>query len=159
MQTKAITYEWSANLIQRCARYTRNRKSFFCCRNIWFYFLCFHLNLQLNSVIGIQNRQSQKLRNCSIQINELNAQVIDLRRRLEETTSSKKSLEQIASVVNDPTASSSRNIKPRTAKIILKRVAESSIESLLAKKSKYWSQHIFFLIYIFCNGVEHKMWI
>lgn len=95
------------------------------------------LSLQLNNVIGIQNRQSQKLRNCYIQINELNAQVVDLRRRLEETTNSKTSLEQMASVVNDQSALPNRNIKPRTAKIILKRVAEASIESLLAKKSKY----------------------
>lgn len=87
-------------------------------------------------MIAIQNRQSQKLRNCYIQINELNAQVVDLRRRIEETTSSKKTLEQMASVVSDPNVLPSGNIKPRTAKIILKRVAEASIESLLAKKPK-----------------------
>lgn len=94
---------------------------------------------QLNTVIGIQNRQAQKLRSCSMQINELNAQVIDLRRRLEESNNSKKSLEQIATVVNERTTRSSaqRNIKPRTATIILKRIAEGQVEShSTAKKSK-----------------------
>lgn len=95
---------------------------------------------QLNSVIGIQNRQAQKLRSCSMQINELNAQVIDLRRRLEESNNSKNSLEQIANVVSGRTTRSSvqRNIKPRTATIILKRIAETQSEaSIAAKKVKH----------------------
>lgn len=85
----------------------------------------------MNSVIGIQNRQAQKLRSCSMQINELNAQVIDLRRRLEESNNSKNSLEQIATVVSGRTTRSStqRNIKPRTATIILKRIAETPSDS------------------------------
>lgn len=58
-----------------------------------------------------------------MQINELNAQVIDLRRRLEETNNAKKSLEQI---VNESNSANRRNIKPRAATIILKRVAEST---------------------------------
>lgn len=103
--------------------------------------------IQLNSVIGIQNRQAQKLRNCSMQINELNAQVIDLRRRLEESNNSKKSLEQIASVVgtsadtddnqSSTSPSNSRNIKPRTATIILKRIAESQTRAVSSKKAKF----------------------
>lgn len=82
-------------------------------------------------MIGIQNRQAQKLRSCSMQINELNAQVIDLRRRLEESNNSKNSLEQIATVVSGRTTRSStqRNIKPRTATIILKRIAETPSDS------------------------------
>lgn len=91
---------------------------------------------KLNSVIGIQNRQAQKLRNCSMQINELNAQVVDLRRRLEESNNSKNPLEQIANAVSGRTtrssaaaavsASNQRIIKPRTATFILKRIADQS---------------------------------
>lgn len=92
-------------------------------------------------MIGIQNRQAQKLRSCSIQINELNAQVIDLRRRLEVSNDSNNSLEQIANAVvtGRPSRSSTqRNIKPRTATIILKRIAEASIESpASSKKAKH----------------------
>lgn len=91
-------------------------------------------------MIGIQNRQAQKLRNCLMQINELNAQVIDLRRRLEESNNPNKSFEQIATqVVNQrATRSTSRNIKPRTATIILKRIAETPSECLpQAKKYKH----------------------
>lgn len=90
----------------------------------------------MNSVIGIQNRQAQKLRSCSMQINELNAQVIDLRRRLEESNNSKNSLEQIATVVSGRTTRSStqRNIKPRTATIILKRIAETPSDSPTSAK-------------------------
>lgn len=95
----------------------------------------------MNSVIGIQNRQAQKLRSCSMQINELNAQVIDLRRRLEEANNSKNSLDQIATVVSGRSAriaSTQRNIKPRTATIILKRLAETdSSDSIPAKKVKH----------------------
>lgn len=75
-----------------------------------------------------------------MQINELNAQVIDLRRRLEESNNSKNSLEQIATVVSGRTTRSStqRNIKPRTATIILKRIAETSSENPTStKKSKH----------------------
>lgn len=75
-----------------------------------------------------------------MQINELNAQVIDLRRRLEESNNSKNSF-QIASVVKGRTASSSAqqtNIKPRTATIILKRIAETSAGNATAtKKAKH----------------------
>lgn len=73
-----------------------------------------------------------------MQINELNAQVIDLRRRLEESNNAKKSLEQISSAVTERTTrSSSRNIKPRTATIILKRIAEKSTDiTPITKKSK-----------------------
>lgn len=71
-----------------------------------------------------------------MQINELNAQVIDLRRRLEESNNSKNSLEQIATVVSGRTTRSStqRNIKPRTATIILKRIAESPSENATSSK-------------------------
>lgn len=75
-----------------------------------------------------------------MQINELNAQVVDLRRRLEESNSSKNSLEQIATVVSGRTtrSSSQRNIKPRTATIILKRIAETTSESgTSSKKAKH----------------------
>lgn len=102
-------------------------------------FFVFGFN-QLNSVIGIQNRQAQKLRSCSMQINELNAQVIDLRRRLEESNNSKNSLEQIATVVSGRTTRSSvqRNIKPRTATIILKRIAETTSDNpTSSKKAKH----------------------
>ncbi|XP_031633282.1 F-box only protein 28 [Contarinia nasturtii] len=96
---------------------------------------------KLNNVIGIQNRQAQKLRSCSMQINELNAQVIDLRRRLEESNNSKNSLEQIASVVKVRSTQSNtqhNNIKPRTATIILKRIAETSSGNPTAtKKAKH----------------------
>lgn len=99
---------------------------------------------QLNSVIGIQNRQAQKLRNCSMQINELNAQVVDLRRRLEESNNSKNSLEQIANAVSGRTTRSStsnqRIIKPCTATIILKRIADQSATADSApsiKKAKH----------------------
>lgn len=100
---------------------------------------------QLNSVIGIQNRQAQKLQNCSRQINELNAQVVDLRRRLEESNNSKNSLEQIANAVSGRTTRSStsnqRIIKPCTATIILKRIADQSTPGDGApsiKKTKHW---------------------
>ncbi|XP_055323422.1 F-box only protein 28 [Sitodiplosis mosellana] len=95
---------------------------------------------KLNSVIGIQNRQAQKLRSCSMQIDELNAQVIDLRRRLEESNNLKNPLEQIATVVSGRTTRSTaqRNIKPRTATIILKRIAETQSEApIAAKKTKH----------------------
>lgn len=95
--------------------------------------------LQLNSVIGIQNRQAQKLRSCSMQINELNAQVIDLRRRLEEANNSKNSLDQMATVVGGgrtTRSSTQRNIKPRTATIILKRIAETPSDNP-SKKAKH----------------------
>lgn len=75
-----------------------------------------------------------------MQINELNAQVIDLRRRLEESNSSKNPLEQIATVVSGRTTRSSaqRNIKPRTATIILKRIAESASDNgTSSKKAKH----------------------
>lgn len=76
-----------------------------------------------------------------MQINELNAQVIDLRRRLEESNNSKNPLEQIATVVSGRTTRSTaaqRNIKPRTATIILKRIAESQSEApIAAKKAKH----------------------
>lgn len=75
-----------------------------------------------------------------MQINELNAQVIDLRRRLEEASNSKNSLDQLATVVSGRSmrASAQRNIKPRTATIILKRIAETSSDepTTLAKKAK-----------------------
>lgn len=74
-----------------------------------------------------------------MQINELNAQVIDLRRRLEEANNSKNSLDQIATVVSGRTTRSStqRNIKPRTATIILKRIAETPTDNpTLTKKVK-----------------------
>lgn len=75
-----------------------------------------------------------------MQINELNAQVIDLRRRLEESTNAKKALEQLSetalTVTERTTRSSSRNIKPRTATIILKRIAEKSDLNTPTKKSK-----------------------
>lgn len=65
-----------------------------------------------------------------MQINELNAQVVDLRRRLEESNNSKNSLEQIANAVSGRTTRSStsnqRIIKPCTATIILKRIADQS---------------------------------
>lgn len=71
-----------------------------------------------------------------MQINELNAQVVDLRRRLEESNNSKNSLEQIANAVSGRTtrssaaaavsASNQRIIKPRTATFILKRIADPS---------------------------------
>lgn len=75
-----------------------------------------------------------------MQINELNAQVIDLRRRLEESTNAKKALEQLSgtalTVTERTTRSSSRNIKARTATIILKRIAEKSDLNTPTKKSK-----------------------
>lgn len=75
-----------------------------------------------------------------MQINELNAQVIDLRRRLEESTNAKKALENISgtalALTERTTRSSSRNIKPRTATIILKRIAENADLNTPAKKSK-----------------------
>lgn len=94
-------------------------------------------------MIGIQNRQAQKLRSCSIQINELNAQVIDLRRRLEESNNATNSLEQIPSAVSSgrtTRSSAHRNIKPRTATIILKRIAESTStdNAVTSKKAKHY---------------------
>lgn len=92
------------------------------------------------------NRHTTKISDFSKQINELNCQIVDLRRRLEESNNSKKSVEQMASVAgtsvdNDEShatavSSCSKNIKPRAATIILKRVAETPTESSVAKKQK-----------------------
>lgn len=80
-------------------------------------------------MIGIQNRQAQKLRNCSIQINELNAQVIDLRRRLEEANNSKTTMNP--SEVDEPPRRTTR-----ASSIILKRVGESSGDSIPSTKKR-----------------------
>lgn len=56
-------------------------------------------------MLGVQKRQSLKIRSCSNQINELNAQISDLRRRLDESNNSKQSLEQIATAVGRATTS------------------------------------------------------
>lgn len=75
-----------------------------------------------------------------MQVNELNAQVVDLRRRLEECTNAKPNLGQIASAsstVEPPQTRANRNIQARTATIILKRIAEiPSAKDVPSKKAK-----------------------
>lgn len=151
-----------------------------------FWFISFMIIFvkQLNSVISIQNRQSQKLRLYSNQITDLNAQVADLQQRLDATNSTanksplsatitsrtelptvrsvhshkmpkmsapiidlkqrlnnikaeSESLSHISSMINVRTTRSSRNIKPRSATIILKRIAEPTADSTTNKKTKF----------------------
>lgn len=73
-----------------------------------------------------------------MQVNELNAQVVDLRRRLEEANNAKRNLGQITATVAEgsTTRSGNRNIKARAATIILKRIAEAPVKNLPAKRSK-----------------------
>lgn len=69
-----------------------------------------------------------------MQCNELNAQVVDLRRRLEECTNAKPNI--VAAASEEGPTTRSRNIQPRTATIILKRIAETSVKDLPAKRTK-----------------------
>lgn len=65
-------------------------------------------------MLTVQKRQALKIRSCSNQIIELNAQISDMRRHLDESNSSKQSLEQFATVVGERNVltATQRTLKP-----------------------------------------------
>jgi F-box protein 28 len=107
---------------------------------------------KVNHMMHAQNKQICQVRNYSVQISDLNTQIVELKRRLEETEVKNREMSaninqlKIDATIMSPTTSSSsvirgssntRNIKPRTATIILKRrIAESAATASTMKKTK-----------------------
>lgn len=95
-------------------------------------------------MVGVQKRQAQKIRSNSNQINELNAQISDLRRRLDEPNDSKETLEKIATAASERDMSTmtfrmkpSTSLKPTLKPPTRKRQLEHDIEILeTIKKEK-----------------------
>uniref|UniRef100_A0A0K8TRF8 F-box domain-containing protein n=1 Tax=Tabanus bromius TaxID=304241 RepID=A0A0K8TRF8_TABBR len=105
---------------------------------------------KLQRVIQIQNKQMRQLRNNAIQLSEMNSQIIDLKRRLEESDAKNREISTNISQITCETSTAAgtaspdkagRNIKPRTATIILKRrINEAAGTSATSKKSKIVEQ-------------------
>lgn len=93
--------------------------------------------------MSVQKRQALKIRSCSNQINELNAQISDLRRRLDESNNSKKSLEQIATAVgraSTSTATVSSTMIPKDVKPIVLKLCRDGEDSNLEADSLDFKQ-------------------
>lgn len=93
--------------------------------------------------MGVQKRQALKIRSCTDQITELNAQISDLKQRLDESNRSKPSFgEQSTLSATQVTLKPSATVTSKTEvntdgiKNILKRCADRVDELLLAKKAK-----------------------
>ncbi|XP_037036892.1 F-box only protein 28 [Bradysia coprophila] len=91
---------------------------------------------KLTHVSSLQSKQLRIQRSCALSMSQMNSQIVDLRRRLEESESKNREIaanfNQMA--VMEQTSSSgnkkiTRNIKPRAATIILKRRINEQIAS------------------------------
>lgn len=102
---------------------------------------------KFNQMIQIQNKQMRHLRYNSLRISQLNSQIGELKRRLEESDAKNREISANISQITYEAGSTStansppkptRNIKPRAATIILKRrITEPVISSSeLLKKPK-----------------------
>lgn len=91
---------------------------------------------------SMQRKQSQLMKSHSIQISELSTQIIELKRRIEESDAKNRELSNTLNESSNRQISNkyTSNIKPRTATIILKKRINESLRNNLASHPLQTSQ-------------------